>query len=112
MVEMVQIVAIIRPNKLIQTKEALSDAGFPAYTCKRVSGRGKHPIDPHTGTFQFSLVPKRLFSVVVPTESADRAVRVIMDQNSEGRHGDGKIFVFPVMETYQIRNGSNGTDTF
>ena len=126
---MKEIIAIIRLNKLSQTKKALADAGFPAYTCRKVAGRGKKMMDPAlyhiaseeeelsatpVGEFISSasrLVPKRLFTLVVQNEDVQSVVNTIMDANSEGNSGDGKIFVLPILESIRVRDGQLQLDS-
>lgn len=126
---MKEIIAVIRSNKLSRTKNALADAGFPAYTCRKVMGRGKKVMDPSfyhiaieeeelsstpAGEYIASvsrLVPKRLFSMIVQDEDVSIIVEVITEANSEGNPGDGRIFVLPVCEAIRIRNGEMQADS-
>lgn len=125
---MKEIMAIVRLNKVNVTKEALASAGFPAFTCRKVLGRGKKFIDPSlvqsildTGELPVSpigeyltegsrLIPKRVFTLMVPDECAKKVVDTIIDVNHTGNLGDGKIFVIPIEESYRIRNGEIQTD--
>jgi len=125
---MKEIIAVIRSNKLSRTKRALSDAGFPAYTCRKVMGRGKKVIDPTffqlgieeeelsstpVGEFLTSvsrLISKRLITMIVADEHVMTIVDTLIEANSEGNPGDGKIFVLPVIEDYRIRDGAKETD--
>lgn len=120
---MKEIMAIVRLNKVNATKNALADAGFPAFTCRKVMGRGKKAIDlalvktiidseelPVSPIGEFisessRLIPKRYFTLIVPDEKVDELVQVIMDVNSTNNPGDGKIFVIPMMESYRVRDG-------
>ncbi|RDU23145.1 P-II family nitrogen regulator [Anaerosacchariphilus polymeriproducens] len=126
---MKEILAFIRSNKLSQTKNALTNAGFPAYTCRKVMGRGKKRIDPallhlaieeeeissipvgeyinHTSR----LVPKRLFTIIVQDEEVRNVIETIIEVNSEGNQGDGKIFVLPIYESIRVRDGQLQTDS-
>lgn len=112
---MKEIFAIIRPNKVNDTKEALANSGFPAYTCVKVRGRGKKPYN-FAGSFDLSvrhrLLPKRAFMLTVSDEDAQRAVDIIMEVNSTGIPGDGRVFVLPLEESYQVRNGEGGADAY
>lgn len=112
---MKEILAVIRPNMTTVTKEALESAGFPAYTCTKVRGRGKKPYNfagKITGTIRHRLLPKRLFTLIVADHQADEAVNVIMKANHTGTPGDGRIFVIPISESYQVRNGEGGADAY
>ncbi|MGB9979056.1 P-II family nitrogen regulator [Methanobacterium sp.] len=119
---MKEIVAIIRPNKMAQTKEVLTALGFPAMTAHRVLGRGrqkaiigevsfdiqKPELLNEEGTMRY--IPKRLISLVVPDEDAKLAVEAIMRVNQTGQIGDGKLFVCPVEEAVRVRTKERGED--
>lgn len=97
---MLEVMAIVRPEKIGAVKKKLIEAGYPGYTCRRVRGRGRRRA---VAQPPFSLTPKRWFSIVVPDEAVDAVVQGIMDACSEGKHGDGKIFVTPVTASYRMR---------
>lgn len=124
---MKEIMAIVRQNKVNATKNALAEAGFPAFTCRKIMGRGKRPIDlslvqtilseemPISPVGEYitevlRLIPKRCFVLVVPDEKVEHLVKVIMEVNSTGNPGDGKIFVLPIMESYRVRDGQSIND--
>jgi nitrogen regulatory protein PII 2 len=125
---MKEISAIIRMNKVNVTKKALSEAGFPAITCRKVYGRGKKAVnyeiieelleghDVQSPTLMESmteahrLITKRLIMMVVLDDEVERAVNAIIDANQTGNAGDGKIFVCPVSETVRIRTGESGEE--
>lgn len=121
---MKEIIAVVRLNKVNQTKLALAEAGFPAFTCRKCLGRGKKLIDldgvlnelleggaiPQNSigeqlTETTRLIPKRFFTIMVANEEAEKVVNVIMDTNHTGNPGDGKIFILPVAESYNVRSG-------
>ena len=120
---MKEVMAFIRLNMVGPTKEALSIAGFPSFSCRKCLGRGKKSIDPdilqkvlETGEIPVSpvgeyftegsrLIPKRFFTLVVKDDQVDSAVKTIINTNQTGNPGDGKIFVIPIMETYKVRTG-------
>ena len=117
---MKQIIAIIRINMVNQTKQALIDAGFPAFTVRKVLGRGKGNVDfrvlhgAEAGQDEAiarlkddgpMLIPKRMMTIVVPDESAPKVIETIIQSNKTGRAGDGKIFVQPIAEAIRIRTG-------
>lgn len=112
---MKEIFAVIRPNKVNDTKEALAKSGFPAYTCMKVRGRGKKPYNfagPIDQSVRHRLLPKRAFMLTVADEDAQRAADIIMDVNHTGIPGDGKVFILPLNESYQVRNGEGGADAY
>lgn len=126
---MKEIMAIIRMNKISATKNALAEAGFPSFTCRKVMGRGKKSIDPamietvlELGELPVSpvgeyltetarLIPKRYFTLFAQDEDVKKIIDIIMDVNSTGSPGDGKIFVIPIEEGYRIRNGEKQMDS-
>lgn len=108
---MVEIMAIIRPNKTSDTKRALIDIDHPGYTCIKAQGRGKKSVDlilSDGSVLQTKMVTKRVFLVIVEDEAKDEVIEAIMKANSMGNPGDGKIFVSKVTETYQVRLAQGG----
>lgn len=123
MIGMKEVMAIVRQNKVNVTKEALADSGIPAFTCRKVLGRGKKLIDmtllrsivdsgeiPVNAQGEYlsetnRLISKRVFTMIVEDEDVDKVVSTIMDVNSTGNPGDGKIFILPIYENYRVRNG-------
>ncbi|HPU21799.1 MAG TPA: P-II family nitrogen regulator [Thermoclostridium caenicola] len=127
---MKEVIAIIRLNKVNQTKKALAENGFPAFTCRKVLGRGKKSVDfslveniiqegelpvsplgEHL-TESVRLIPKRVFTLIVADDQVEKAVETIINANQTGNRGDGKIFVLPILENYQIRTGEAATDAY
>lgn len=127
---MKEVMAIVRQNKVNITKDALAEVGVPAFTCRRVLGRGKKLIDMNllqsiveAGVLPTSpvgeyisettrLISKRVFTFIVEDTEVEKVVEAIMEANSSGNPGDGKIFVLPVYENYQIRNGASTIDAY
>lgn len=123
---MKEIIAVIRMNMINKTKEALQNEGFSSLNCTRVLGRGKKKVDFSLieGMLEASdisspnlaesiseshrLVPKRMLSMVVQDSEAAKAVEIIINTNSNGRPGDGKIFVLPVADAVRVRTGESG----
>lgn len=124
---MKEVMCIIRINKMNDTKRALSEAGFPSVTCRKVQGRGKKKAeytliqelieDVNAGSKEtiealsesHRLIAKRLLSIVVQDEEVDNIVRIIIEHNQTGNMGDGKLFVMPIAETIRIRTGESGS---
>ncbi len=105
---MVEIIAIVRPNKTQATKRALIEAGCPGYTCQKVMGRGKKNIKIHLedgSLIKTKLISKRFFIIIADDDKADMLVKRIMEVNYTGEPGDGKIFISPVTNTYSVRTG-------
>ncbi len=122
---MKEIMAVIRLNKIGETKQALLDENFPAFTGYKVMGRGKAKVNFELVAEEevqgnvdavlaeeisetHRLVPKRLINLIVHDDEVQRAVDAIMKVNSTGHPGDGKIFVLPVAEAFQVRTGESG----
>lgn len=126
---MKEVMAFIRMNKINETKEALAQAGFPAFTCRKVMGRGKKignpvlvdailqegelPVSPLGESFTESvrLLPKRFFTLIVKDEDVEIVVDTIMEINHTGNSGDGKIFVINIEEAFRIRTGQHQADS-
>jgi len=127
---MKEVMAIVRLNKVNKTKESLADAGFPAFTCRKVLGRGKKSVDlsvlqdvMESGMLPVStvgenfteatrLIPKRVFTLVVNDKDVEKVVNTIIDVNTTGNAGDGKIFVLPIFESYTVRSGEENADAY
>lgn len=104
---MLQIRAIIRPEKAAEVMKALLDNGFPAVTKSQVYGRGKQR-GLKVGNITYDELSKTSLMLVV--NDADKAVVVqtILDTartQPKGQFGDGKIFIIPVLEAWTISNG-------
>jgi nitrogen regulatory protein P-II 2 len=100
--------AIIRPNKVEGVREALEKLNVSGVTITEVRGHGKQK--GHTAIYRgkeynVSLLPKMEIEIVVPDEMVDEAVKAIMLAARTGEIGDGRVFVLPVGESYQIRTG-------
>lgn len=124
---MKEIIAIIRPNTINQIKDALVEAGLPAFTGHKALGRGRRPVDfeilaainqdPSQGAEILPtisqggrLIPKRMLSIVVPDERVPEAVETIIKVCSKGQPGDGKIFVLDVKDVVRVRTGETGSE--
>ncbi|MDA8336192.1 MAG: P-II family nitrogen regulator [Peptococcaceae bacterium] len=116
---MKEIYAIIRPNKINATKEALGVLGFPGMTAWKVTGRGKQKgiqgevafpgvVQEKTPDGGMKYVPKRMVYLAVNDEDAPLVVAVITRINRTGQIGDGRIFVCPVTEVVRVRTGETG----
>ena len=120
---MKEIIALIRPERMNATKQALAAVGITSLTARRVSGRGKGLVDPvllagavrgaEEAIVQLGprprFWPKRLLSIVVNDHNVRRTISTIIQVNNQGRPGDGKIFVSPVLEVYTVSSGVKET---
>jgi nitrogen regulatory protein PII 2 len=119
---MKEICAVIRINKINETKRALSDAGFPSMTVRKTLGRGKGDVEyliqpGHEQEFEPTqaasergpkLIPKRMITLIVPDTRKDAAVAAIIQANQTGKPGDGKIFVMPILDAARVRTAERG----
>lgn len=121
---MKQVTAIIRMNMMNATKQALIEAGFPAFTVRKVLGRGQGNVDyrvisgAEAGAPEAiarlrddgpMLIPKRLLNLVVPDEAAPKLIETIIRVNRTGNRGDGKIVVVAIEDAVRIRTGERNT---
>ena len=130
---MKEITAIIRRDKIQETKKAIDDLGYPSLSIQSVEGRGKQkgamcaemdsemPVSyctsaklkptPAAYALTHSLptvalfVPKRLLTIVVPDDVVTTLVKAIIKVNQTGKAGDGKIFVSPIEGALRVRTG-------
>ncbi len=105
---MKQIVAIIRPEHVQQTKDALLKVGIAAYTAREVQGKGKESVTvKYTDeiTIKTGLLHKRMMLIVVKDDEVQKVIDAVMSINSSQNKGDGKIFVTPVLRSYRISSG-------
>jgi nitrogen regulatory protein PII 2 len=130
---MKEITAIIRRDKLPETKRILEELGYPSLTIQSVEGRGKQKgmlfaeVDeempesfstavkltptPSTYALEHTLpkvalyVPKRMLTIVVPDDVVTKVAKSIIKVNQTGRRGDGKIFVSPIEGAVGVRTG-------
>jgi nitrogen regulatory protein PII 2 len=121
---MKEVMAIVRMNKINQTKRALSDAGITSMHAKDCLGRGKGIIEIHLlsgAEHEYEekmeqlgnggrLIPKRMISVIVPDKLVKKVVQTIIAANQTGKSGDGKIFVMPVSDSVRVRTGERGDE--
>ena len=103
---MKMIMAVIRPERLQNVKDALKDIGVNAMTITDVRGRGQQSglkFSNRVGTFVVDEIEKTKIEIVVDDEKKDAAITVIKTAASTGHMGDGRIFVIPVEESIRIR---------
>jgi nitrogen regulatory protein P-II 1 len=105
--------AIIKPFKLEDVKEALSEVGIEGMTVSEVKGFGRQK--GHTEIYRVSeytvdFLPKTMLETVVEDDIADAAVKAIVDAAKTGKIGDGKVFVIPVEGAIRIRTDEAGRE--
>ncbi|MBP7337383.1 MULTISPECIES: P-II family nitrogen regulator [Niveispirillum] len=107
------VVAIIKPFKLDEVREALTGLGIQGLTVSEVKGFGrqKGQTEIYRGAeYSVSFLPKVKVEVAVTDELVDGVVDAIQKAANTGRIGDGKIFVLDVVQTVRIRTGEQNGD--
>ena len=105
------IIAIIKPFKLDEVREALAEVGVTGITVSEVKGFGRQK--GHTELYRgaeyvVDFLPKVRVDAVVDDALVERAVEAIENSARTGKIGDGKIFVTPVEQVIRIRTGETG----
>ncbi len=99
---------IIRPNKVEEVREALSQVNVSGMTVTEVRGHGRqkgHKAIYRGREYSVTLLPKMMIDLVLPDDLVDEVLKVVIDTARTGEIGDGRIFVLPVEEGYNIRTG-------
>jgi nitrogen regulatory protein P-II 2 len=107
------VIAIIKPFKLDEVRDALLDVGVHGMTVTEVKGYGRqkgHTEIYRGAEYAVNFLPKVRVEVVVPADEAERVVEAISVAAKTGQIGDGKIFVAPVEQALRIRTGETDTD--
>ena len=110
---MKKIEAIVKPFKLDEVREALSEVGVTGLTVTEVKGFGRQK--GHTELYRgaeyvVDFLPKIKLEVAVSDDIADRVVEAIMHSANTGKIGDGKIFVYALDQVLRIRTGELDCD--
>ena len=110
---MKKIEAMIKPFKLDDVRESLSDIGISGMTITEIRGFGRQK--GHTelyrgAEYMVDFLPKVKLEVVVPDELVDQCIEAIIETAQTGKIGDGKIFVYSVERAIRIRTGEENED--
>jgi nitrogen regulatory protein PII len=110
---MKMIIAIIKPFKLDDVRDAIAEAGIQGMTVSEVRGFGRQK--GHTELYRgaeyvVDFLPKLKLEVAVPDDRVEAVVEAIADSAASGRIGDGKIFVQPLEKAVRIRTGEEGDE--
>jgi nitrogen regulatory protein P-II 1 len=110
---MKKIEAIIKPFKLDDVKNGLTEIGVQGITISEVKGFGRQK--GHTELYRgaeytIDFLPKVKIEIVVPDDIWEKVVEIIQAAAKTGRIGDGKIFILPCEEVIRIRTGEKGND--
>ena len=108
---MKKIEAIIKPFKLEEVKDALSEIGIEGMTVSEVKGFGRQK--GHTEIYRGSeytvdVLPKVKIEIVAPDEKTDAIVKTILETAKTGKIGDGKVFVSTIEDAIRIRTEEKG----
>ena len=107
------VIAIIKPFKLEEVRDALTAIGIHGMTITEVKGYGRqkgHTEIYRGAEYAVSFLPKIRIEVVAAADQADRVVEVIGAAAKTGQIGDGKIFVAPIEHAMRIRTGETDAD--
>ena len=110
---MKMIMAVIKPHKLDQVREALTGLGVEGMTATEVKGYGRqkgHTEIYRGAEYTVNFLPKVRVEVVVAGSLIDQAVEAIQEAAKTGKIGDGKIFVYDVSSAVRIRTGETGDE--
>ena len=105
------IIAVIKPHKLEEVREALGGIGVQGMTVTEVKGHGRqrgHTEFYRGAEYTVSFVPKLKLEIAVDSALADRAIETIQATAQTGQIGDGKIFMLPLELATRIRTGETG----
>ena len=110
---MKKVEAIIKPFKLDDVRQALSDIGITGMTATEVKGFGRQK--GHTELYRgaeyvIDFLPKVKIEIVIGDELVDQAIEAVTNAARTGKIGDGKIFVSDVQRVIRIRTGEEGED--
>ena len=110
---MQKVVAVIKPFKLDEVKEALGGIGVAGMTITEVKGFGRQK--GHTELYRGSeyvvdFLPKIRIEILTENDKSDSIVETIIKAANTGQIGDGKIFILPVGDVIRIRTGERGAD--
>jgi nitrogen regulatory protein P-II 2 len=107
------VMAIIKPFKFEEVRQALDEAGIEGLTVSEVKGYGRqkgHTEIYRGAEYEVNFVPKLKIEVAVPSDRVGKAVEAITAAAKTGQIGDGKIFVTPIDQTVRIRTGETDAD--
>jgi len=107
------VIAVIKPFKLDDVKEALGGVGITGMSVSEVRGFGRqkgHTEVYRGAEYQVAFVPKTRLEIVVDDDQVDDVVKAIVTAARTGEIGDGKVWVTPASQVIRIRTGEMGAD--
>ncbi len=110
---MKKVEAIIKPFKLDDVRQALSDMGIQGMTITEVKGYGRqkgHKEIYRGAEYLVDFMPKVKLEIVVPTELVEKVIETVRNAANTGKIGDGKIFVMSLEQIIRVRTGERDKD--
>ena len=110
---MKKIEAIIKPFKLEDVKEALTEIGITGMTISEVKGYGRqkgHTEVYRGAEYNVEFNPKTKIELIIDSDLVEKVMNAIQTAANTGKIGDGKIFVLPVNDVMRIRTGETGSE--
>jgi nitrogen regulatory protein P-II 1 len=107
------VVAVVKPFKLDDVKEALKTLGVQGLTVTEVQGFGRqrgHTEVYRGAEYEVEFVPKVRLEIVVDDAQVDDVTNAVVDAAGTGKIGDGKVWILPVDEVIRVRTGERGAD--
>jgi nitrogen regulatory protein P-II 2 len=106
------VIAIVRPNRADEVRQALSAVGVKGMTVTEAKGYGRqkgHTEIYRGAEYRIDFVPKVKIEVAIDDAELPQVIEAISRATKTGKVGDGKIFVLDLLETVRIRTGESGT---
>jgi nitrogen regulatory protein P-II 2 len=107
------VMAVIKPFKLNEVREALTDVGIQGLTVTEVKGYGRqkgHTEIYRGAEYAVNFLPKLKIEVAVPNDLVDKTIQAIAEAAKTGQIGDGKIFVYSIDHAVRIRTGESDAE--
>jgi nitrogen regulatory protein P-II 1 len=107
------VVAVVKPFKLDDVKEALKTLGVHGLTVTEVQGFGRqrgHTEVYRGAEYEVEFVPKVRLEIVVDDDQVEEVTTAVVDAAGTGKIGDGKVWVLPVDDVIRVRTGERGHD--
>lgn len=107
------VMAVVKPFKLNEVRESLTDIGIQGLTVTEVKGYGRqrgHTEIYRGAEYAVNFLPKLKIEIVVADDMVEKAVEIIADTAKTGQIGDGKIFVHSIDQAVRIRTGEAGVE--
>ena len=107
------VMAVIKPFKLDEVRDALTSIGVQGLTVTEVKGYGRqkgHTEIYRGAEYAVSFLPKIKLEIAVPSNQVDKVIETITTSAKTGQIGDGKIFVMPIEQALRIRTGETNDD--